>query len=37
MTNPTKERALDFCIFKDLDIPEMSIPAHPQYERQELA
>ena len=27
MTNPTKERALDFRIFKDLDIPEMSIAA----------
>ena len=27
MTNPTKERALDFRIFKDLDIPEMSITA----------
>ncbi len=25
MTNLTKERALDFRIFKDLDIPEMSI------------
>jgi CRP-like cAMP-binding protein len=25
VTNPTKERALDFRIFKDLDIPEMSI------------
>ena len=25
MTNPTKERSLDFRIFKDLDIPEMSI------------
>ena len=27
MTNPSKERALDFRIFKDLDIPEMSIGA----------
>ncbi len=27
MTNPTKERSLDFRIFKDLDIPEMSIGA----------
>lgn len=27
MTNSTKERALDFRIFKDLDIPEMSIAA----------
>jgi CRP-like cAMP-binding protein len=27
VTNPTKERALDFRIFKDLDIPEMSIAA----------
>lgn len=27
MTKPTKERALDFRIFKDLDIPEMSIAA----------
>lgn len=27
MTNPPKERSLDFRIFKDLDIPEMSISA----------
>ena len=27
MTNPPKERLLDFRIFKDLDIPEMSISA----------
>jgi CRP-like cAMP-binding protein len=27
VTNLTKERALDFRIFKDLDIPEMSIAA----------
>ena len=27
MTSPTKERALDFRIFKDLGIPEMSIAA----------
>jgi CRP/FNR family cyclic AMP-dependent transcriptional regulator len=27
VTNPTKERALDFRIFRDLDIPEMSIAA----------
>ena len=27
MTNPPKERSLDFRIFKDLDIPEMSIAA----------
>ena len=27
VTNPPKERSLDFRIFKDLDIPEMSIAA----------
>ena len=27
VTNPPKERSLDFRIFKDLDIPEMSIGA----------
>ena len=27
VTNPPKERVLDFRIFKDLDIPEMSISA----------
>ena len=27
MTSPAKERVLDFRIFKDLDIPEMSISA----------
>jgi CRP-like cAMP-binding protein len=27
VTNPVKERALDFRIFKDLDVPEMSIGA----------
>lgn len=27
VTNPPKERSLDFRIFKDLDIPEMSISA----------
>ncbi len=27
MTSPAKERVLDFRIFKDLDVPEMSISA----------